>query len=133
MFKISSVFMCAVAACLLASTAMAKDYKCPEKIKIDHQKGLVGDFKKGTYRYNKIAVRPDARLFKTGDWDRFVTLDSGKHRGWCQVSTRIEGFGEINTLICECADKANNITFSAAKSVVGAACKTKGKLAFSCK
>ena len=119
--------------CVLASTVQAKDYRCPEKIKIDHQKGLTANLKSGTYRYGEIAIRGDLRLFRAGDWDRFATFDLGKHRGRCKVSTRIVKGEGFNSLICECADPANNIHFTAAKSVLGVKCETKGKLKFSCK
>lgn len=122
-----------VAALLLTTPAFAKDYKCPSQIKIDHQDGLVANMKKGTYRYNKIAIRPDLRLFRAGDWDRFATFDLGKHRGRCTVTTRVLRAGELNSLICECTDETNNIQFTAAKSIIGPTCETRGKLKFSCR
>ncbi|MBL6932336.1 MAG: hypothetical protein ISR45_05260 [Rhodospirillales bacterium] len=130
---LKSIFIGLVLTCALASTAMAKDYKCPEKITIDHQTGLTANLKSGSYRYDKIAIRGDIRLFKADDWDRFATFDFGNHRGRCQVSIRIikgEGF---NSLVCECADAANNIYFTAARSVLGVNCEIKGERKFSCK
>jgi hypothetical protein len=127
-----SIVYAIIASMVLVSTSMAKEYKCPKRITIDHQKGLVANLKTGKYSHRSIAVRGDYRLFKSGDWDRSATFKLGKHGGRCQSGTRVINGEGFNSIICECIDEKNNITFTAAKSVLGGKCEANGKLKFSC-
>lgn len=125
----------AVAVALSAFPALAETYQCPNKIKIDQPNthaALSADMRSGRYSTAAFTIAPDPRLIKGGDWASRVTLDQPKRYGRCSVNTWVVQADGVNALVCECADPANDVTFTIAKSVSGGTCKTTGKLGFLC-
>ena len=115
--------------------ALADSYQCPNKIKIDQSGAhstLSADMRSGRYSTDSFTIAPDPRLAQGNDWAAHITLDQPKRYGRCSVNTWVVQADGVNALVCECADPANDVTFTVAKSVTGGSCKTTGKLGFLC-
>lgn len=118
---------------LVASgSSFAGTYNCPSKIKMDTLNGASANMKTGRYSTDDIMLQSDARLSKVNDWSSQVTLEQPKYWGSCAVNTHVVLAEGVSSLVCECTDNTNHVTFRVAKSVIGEKCTPNGKLGFVC-